>query len=564
MRFGKKYILAATAVLMFVAMCGCSKKVNDKYVDLASYYGVGAEGTYGIVVDGKLAGTAVTNDGKIYLPQEVTVSEINSKFFYDEKNNQIRFTTPDEVITADIDNSEGKAITYNGQVYLELTYVMDNSKVTYEKLENPDRIVVFTEMGNIETYKANTDTKVRETAGADKGILTDIKKDEKIYMGEAGEEWSFVVTENGIGGYVQNSEITKTDSYVRTSTYAGKEYTHITKNEKICLGWHLVTNVTANDTISERIANADGLNVISPTWFAVSDGSGEISSIASKSYVKTAHNNGLEVWALIDDFETDDDGNYYVRQVLKDTASRTNLINNIVGEVEKYEIDGINVDFENISLEYGRAYVQFIRELSIECRKKGIVLSADLYVPMSYNQYYGRADIGEVLDYLIIMGYDEHWAGCDSAGSVASISYVRDGVHNTIKDVDADRVINAIPFYTRIWSETPQDISDGTGLFIEDAINGNYYLASKAVGMGVAEKDLTSNGVEKYWLEDAGQYYGEYTKDGVLYRVWLEEERSVALKLQAMQDANLAGVACWQLGLEKNEIWTTIQEYLNK
>lgn len=565
MGFRKKYIIGVCVVFVLGIACGCSKKVNngnEKYIDLSQYYGVKGEGTYGIAVEGEPAGTAVTVNDTVYLPQEAVAAHINSKFFYDEENNKIRYTTPSEIITEEVDKSGGKVITYDGQVYLELKYVMENSEVTYKIEESPKRISVFTEMGNIVTYKADEDIKLRETDRSDSSVMTDIKQGQTLYLKEYGDEWSLVVTESGIMGYVRNDEVKEGEGFERVSSYKGEEYTHIVRDEKICLGWHQMTNAAGNDAINEKIKNANGLNVISPTWFAVTDNKGGISSLGSKKYVKTAHDNGLEVWALINDFETDENGNYYIRQVLGSTQSRANLIANLINEVDKYDIDGINIDFENISLEYGQEYVQFIRELSVECRKKAIVLSADLYVPMSYNQYYGREDIGEVLDYVIIMGYDEHWGGGDAAGSVASLTYVRNGINNTIKSVDADRVINAIPFYTRIWSETPEGMSDGSGVFVEDPVNGNYYLGSRAVGMEAAENALADNGVEKYWLEDIGQYYGEYTKDGVLYRVWIEDEKSIELKLKAMEEAGLAGVACWQLGFEKPEIWTVIQGYL--
>ncbi len=267
---------------------------------------------------------------------------------------------------------------------------------------------------------------------------------------------------------------------------------------------------------------------------------------------------------MVNDFEKDDSGTPYLLSVLDSTQNRTNLINNLIDEVEKYDIDGINVDFENISLAYGKAYVQFMRELSIECKQRGIVLSVDVYVPMSFNEYYGRDDLGEVVDYLMVMGYDEHWGGGDSAGSVASISYVTNGINNTLKSVEASRVINAIPFYTRIWCETPEEKSDGSGTFVEDGINGNYFLTSKAVGMEKAETELAAQNIEPNWLEDIGQYYGEYKVNDALYRVWLEEERSIQLKLNVMKEAGLGGVACWQLGLEKKSIWDLINKYLNE
>lgn len=581
MTFRRKIVrIFAGMTIGILAFTGCSKAKTEeeKYVDLKEYYGITAQGNYGIIVDGNAVGQAVRVEDKVYLPQTVVADEINSKFYYDKENKKIRYTMPNQVVEAEADASDKRVITYNDEIYLELTYVMYNSKVKYSVEENPDRIVVFTQMGATDTYKTKDSEKLRKEASSGSEIMTDLAGGQILYKctyvvpygntlseGETEKsEWIEVMTETGIKGYVPADILAEAEAVNMQPDREQPEYTHITMDKKVCLGWQLMTNKSGNNDINDKIKNAEGLNVISPTWFTVADGMGEITSLASKEYVKTAHDKGIQVWALANDFNTDENGKSFVLQAISSTKSRTNLINNLVSEAEKYDIDGINIDFEKISLDYAKDYVQFIRELSIECRKKGIILSADLYVPMSYNQYYGREEIGEVLDYIIIMGYDEHWAGCDSAGSVASISYVKNGINNTIKTVDASRVINAIPFYTRIWSETPEDVSDGSGLFVEDYVNGNYYLASKAVGMSSAEYALTSRGIEKYWLEDIGQYYGEYTENGILYRVWLEEERSIALKLEAMDNVGLAGVACWQLGFEKKEIWEVIGEYLNQ
>lgn len=588
-----KKILAAVAVLasagMITACSGNSKKVEDKYINLNEYYGVSAKGEYGIVVDGNPTGTAVTVDDKIYLPQELVVSEINSQFYYDKGNNQIRYASPNAITVADVDGEDGRAVTYNGKVYLELTYVVNNSEVKQIKAGKPDRIVVFTDMGETDTYEVLEDVKLRSEPKASSGVLTDLSLGQTVYELEelqlygdtvgapeadgtgkdstakgGNADWKEIVTEQGIRGYVESEKVLEGRPVDFVPNQEQPDYTHISLGEKVCLGWQMVTNKNANNDIENKIKGASGLNVVSPTWYTVSDTKGGLTSLASKAYVNTAHSRGLQVWALVNDFAVDDNGVSYVLETIAETSGRTALINRLISEAEEYGFDGINVDFEKISKAYAMDYVQFMRELSVACRENGIILSADMYVPMSYNQYYNRSVVGEVADYLVIMGYDEHWAGCDTAGSVASIAYVTNGINNTIKCVDADRVINAIPFYTRIWSETPEDIADGKGTYVEDSINGNYYLGSRAVGMETAEREVESSGAEKLWLDSIGQYYAEYSKNGVLYRVWLEDEKSTELKLSTMENAGLAGVACWQLGYEKPEIWNVIQTYLDK
>ncbi|MFG6326885.1 MAG: hypothetical protein K1W00_08565 [Lachnospiraceae bacterium] len=575
--------IAAISVIIgtaFTAFTGCSRNVKEKedtYVNLADYYGVGSDGEYGIVVDGQPAGTAVTIGDRIYLPQEVVASKINSKFYLDIKNKQIRYASPTDIKIINVDGEDGNAVTHNGEVYLELEYVTDGSNVKQAVEKEPDRLVFFTEMKETDTYSVSGDTVIRQQPSGDSSVMTKINAGQLLYKAETivaygdtqetkeePSEWLEVITEKGIRGYVKQDKVKESSAAVLVPNKEQPSYSHISLGKKVCLGWQLMTNKEGNSEIREKIKGAKGLNVISPTWYVVSDAKGNITSYASKDYVKTAHNNDLQVWALINDFATDESGASYVLQALADTDSRTNIINSLLAEAKEYGFDGINVDFEKISIDYGKDYVQFIRELSIECRNKGIVLSVDMYVPMSYNQYYNRAVVGQVADYLIIMGYDEHWAGCGQAGSVASISYVKNGINNTLKTVEPDRVINAVPFYTRIWTETPSDTDDGSGTYVEDNINGNYMLTSRAVGMNAAEKNLEDGGGEKIWQEDIGQYYGAYENGNAFVRIWLEEERSMETRLNAMDEAGLAGVACWQLGFEKPEIWDVIQAYLNK
>ena len=509
--------IAAISVIIgtaFTAFTGCSRNVKEKedtYVNLADYYGVGSDGEYGIVVDGQPAGTAVTIGDRIYLPQEVVASKINSQFYLDIKNKQIRYASPTDIKITNVDGEDGNAVTHNGEVYLELEYVTDGSNVKQAVEKEPDRLVFFTEMKETDTYSVSGDTVIRQQPSGDSSVMTKINAGQLLYKAETivaygdtqetkeePSEWLEVITEKGIRGYVKQDKVKESSAAVLVPNKEQPSYSHISLGKKVCLGWQLMTNKEGNSEIREKIKGAKGLNVISPTWYVVSDAKGNITSYASKDYVKTAHNNDLQVWALINDFATDESGASYVLQALADTDSRTNIINSLLAEAKEYGFDGINVDFEKISIDYGKDYVQFIRELSIECRNKGIVLSVDMYVPMSYNQYYNRAVVGQVADYLIIMGYDEHWAGCGQAGSVASISYVKNGINNTLKTVEPDRVINAVPFYTRIWTETPSDTDDGSGTYVEDNINGNYMLTSRAVGMNAAEKNLADGGGERY------------------------------------------------------------------
>lgn len=202
------------------------------------------------------------------------------------------------------------------------------------------------------------------------------------------------------------------------------------------------------------------------------------------------------------------------------------------------------MDFESLSEDVGVHFLQFLRELSIECHKNGLVLSVDNPVPEDFTSHYDRAEQGRVVDYVIIMGYDEHYVGSEEAGSVASLPWVEKGIQDTLAEVPAERVINAIPFYTRLWKTT------------------GGALTSEAIGMDQAQEVVSTYQVETYWDNNTGQNYGTYESEGDTYQIWLEDAQSVAAKVQLVPKYGLAGVAQWKLGFENSGIWQVISENL--
>ena len=226
----------------------------------------------------------------------------------------------------------------------------------------------------------------------------------------------------------------------------------------------------------------------------------------------------------------------------------------------QYNLDGINLDFEALNREeVGDAYIQFVRELSIKCANNGIVLSIDNYVPTSYTSFYNRSEQANFADYIIIMGYDEHYAGSDE-GSVSSLEWVKQGVIDTLAEVPADQVILGMPFYTRVWALTP-DSESGDNDDIDADIP--YSVSSQVYGMQAASNLLASYGVEKQWLEKSGQNYAEFERDGVIYKVWLEDSASAEARLKLLDEYQLAGASFWKLGFETSDVWDTIIKYIN-
>lgn len=577
----KKKLIVLAAMVTCASVIGCTQKESETYTDLYTHLNItdiNGNGGVAIIIDGQVKELGYKEGETYYLPYEIVRASIDNNYYWDENEKLLTYATSKHVYDAKVDASEytedgvsksssSKIVTViDEKVYISFDYMkLMNGAVDAVSFDEPSRLVFYT-TDSVSVVTAKSDTKIRNGASKKDEIVKDIKKGDKLVVVEDKADRLFVCAEDGLMGYVETSkfsDITQEQVEKKQGWMDTDKYEYISMDGKVCLGWHQMESDGGNGSLSSVINGTDGMNVISPTWFKLIDEYGGISSLATASYVTKAHNNDIQVWGLISDFNYDADGNYYVNKVVANTTSRRALIANIINEAEKCGMDGINVDFEMVRKVSAHGYVQFIRELAIECEKVGLVLSVDMYVPSESNQYYDRTSVGLAADYLIIMGYDEHWATCGTAGSVASLPFVTKGITDTLESVPASRVINAIPFYTRVWYEDSLENAPEGSIIVEDPMNGDYALSSRAVGMGAGEKLIKQNNGSVRWLEDLGQNYGEfYTSDGRFGRVWLEDKQSLEAKLNVMKENNLAGVACWKLGLESEEAWDAIGEFL--
>ena len=555
-------VLVAIALIIVIGAGAFGSVILSKYSysdekkDLKEYFDIIKEDEVAIVhqdvqikIKGKLS------QGVVYLDFDSVLELLNERFYHDATEKLLLYTTPTEIIRTEIGSDRytvgEKEVTadyvlsfYDGeQLYVALDYVRNYTNFSYELFTEPNRIQLTTVWDETTSATIKRDTQVRYRGGVKSDILREVEKGEQVTVLEKMENWVKVKTSDALIGYVPSKRLKDEETFVPSvePNYIEPEYTSLTRDYKINLGWHQVMSVAANDTLGSAVMANSNLNVISPTWFSLKSTEGEIRSIASQGYVDKAHSMGLEVWALIDNF----DKNVSTYETLSKTTSRTNLVRNLMNEVLKYGIDGINLDFEDVSFDAGEHYVQFIRELSIECRKEGIVLSVDNYVPRESTVHYNRKEQGIVADYVIIMGYDEHWGGGGIAGSVASIGFVEDGIVRTLEEVPANKIINAVPFYTRVWKT-----------------NGDK-VTSEALDMETAHSFISRNALDMRWNEAAGQNYGEIQKGNTLYQIWMEDKDSIETKLAVMRKYNIGGVAAWKLGYETPDIWDKIAAYLN-
>ena len=563
----KKIIPIVIAIVLIIIIGGVTfgSRILEKYsyskerADLNAYYGITGSQEAAIVLQDEIVEEkARISDGICYLDMATIHKYLNDRFYVDGGEGLLLYTLPEDIVRNSIGSSvketaQGSeelgytaAIWEGDTLYVALDYIKQYTNFSYQLFTDPYRIQLTTEWPSYEVASISKNTQVRVKGGVKSEILTDVQKGDQVSVLEQMETWSKVKTADSVIGYVENKRLTgiRSEQPIPVTDYQEPEYTSLTRDHKINLGWHVVASAGGNDTFNSVTANAGNLNVISPTWFKLCDNEGGYTSFASADYVQKAHDRGLEVWALIENIEYKDSISMY--EILSSTTTRQKLIDSLMNDLITYGIDGINVDFEQLSMDCGEHFVEFIRELSVACRKNGKVLSVDNYVPRDFNDYYDRKEQGIVADYVIVMGYDEHYAGSKEAGSVASIDYVEDGIAQTVKEVPAERVINAIPFYTRIWETTGDGIS------------------SQAVDMVTAEQFISNHGITAEWDETTCQNYGEYTSGDSRYQVWLEDADSIKVKLNVMENYGIGGVAEWRLGFEKPEIWDVIGEYLDK
>ncbi len=563
----KKVLPVIVAILLILVIGGCAlgKVLLDKYsyskeeADWNEFYQVSENDRSAIILQNEMVEEqALIKDGVCYFDLATVHKYMNEVFYADMTENLLLYATPTEVIrttfgetaytTTEGTQEAGYVISFvdGDNVYVAADYVKLFTNYSYECYDR--HVQVNTEWGTRQVAQLKKDTAVRLRGGVKSPILTQAVKGDTLEILEQMETWSKVKTADAVIGYVENKRLGEITEEMETpvTDYQAPEYTSLTADSKICLGWHSIGGVAGNDTLYSMVSGTKGMNVIAPTWFSMMDENGAFRSFATAGYVTTAHQMGLQVWGVLDNFNYANENGISIStlNMLSSTTARQNLVKNVTDTAVGLGLDGINVDFEQLSSDCGPHYVEFLRELSIECRNKGLVLSIDNYVPFNFNDYY-RLDIqGEVADYVIIMGYDEHWHGSKDPGSVASISYVSDGLDRTLQEVPANKVVNALPFYTILWKTEGTDVTDE-------------YITMRN------EADFMSKaGVSAEWDEVTCQNYAEWTSGSVNYQIWLEDAESIAVKLNMMTTKNIGGVAVWRLGYGTQAAWELINAYL--
>lgn len=557
----KKKAAPVLVVLILIVLVGAAGVVSflinrykpgTEYMAGNEYFNLTDENSVALIQNGELLEEqAVLIGGEPYAAYTYVESQLNSCFYWDEETKGILLTTSGGVQTL-LPGDAAVAKTPGGQpavqqesdgtVYISLDVVKEYTDLDYAYYSDPNRVVIRNEWDGVEQATVQSDTaQVRQKGGIKSLILADVQKGDTLLYLENLDNWCKVMTADGYTGYIQTEDISEPEA-IEVRTAKKDSYERITRDHKINLVWHQSTSTESNDAMAEMTAEMTGVNVISPTWFSVTDETGTISSLASADYVKLAHDAGREVWGLIDNFneafdETTD---------LAYASVRSRIIEQLLAEAASCGMDGINVDFENLKEAGIPHYLQFLRELTSAAHAQNLVVSVDTPVPQAYTMYYQRGEQARFVDYMIVMAYDEHFAGSEEAGSVSSLPFVQQAVEEMTRVMPADQVICGIPFYTRVWTEK----------------FGQSAITSEVLGMDGAKNYAKENQMTETWDASLGQNVATVETSDARYTIWMEDEQSMEEKLKVIQSADLAGVAEWKLGFECADVWSLISEYI--
>lgn len=561
----RKWILPG--ILLIVLVCLAAAFLIHRYapshetMSLKDYFKPQSDKDCAVILDGNYEAvkTGSPADGliegnRVYIRLPYLKEYADDAYVYDSTGGILRYATDSQLITVPVDSDSYTVdqdaesfddkilIRENDEVYICLDWVKNYTDLTYQLEKSPYRVVIETAGWEKTTAALRSAGQLRQYGGVKSRILSEVKKGDRVSVIENYGSWSKVLTKNGVIGCIQNRKLGKTGKETVKASLPERNYQHLTVDKKISLAWHQVTSQAANNNLPSVLSGISGVNVLSPTWYVLSDNQGNITDLSSLSYVADCHQKQIQVWALVSNIGAKDVDS---TAVLNTTSSRDQLVNNLITSAIRTKVDGINIDLESLSSKARDGYIEFIREMALKCHQNGLILSVDNYIPTSSSEFYQRKEQAAFADYLIMMAYDEHYSGSKEAGSVASIDWVKNGIRKTLEDVPADQLVLGMPFYTRVWVTG----TDGS-------------LTSSAMGMLDALNYMQSNGAEIKWSDEDGQNYGSFEKDGKIYECWLEDTKSLELKLQAMQDSKLAGGAFWKLGMEDPSVWSLVSQYI--
>lgn len=513
-----------------------------------------------IFVQGKLLDEPAEGSGEqLKLPLSVLQETVDPNIRYEKGSQSLILTTPAKVMHLQMGEKEAQLNNKQvqlrfapeekkGLLYMPIQPLKELYGIAVHEDRNTGAVLLLragdtVQMGKV-TGDEDSKTALRKGPSKHERILADMPGGTSLRIWGSEASWYFVQMDNGYAGYVPKSKVKLGEK--KTVEAVPEEPTQAERSwqgKPVNLAWEAVYQKKPDPSVIDQLT---GVNVVSPTWFSIIDGEGNVRSNADIAYVQKAHARGMEVWGLLNNsFDPD-----ITSEAMATYETRLNAINQILEFAKMYHLDGINLDFENVKTKDGENVSQFVRELKPLARAKGLIVSVDV-TPKSgsemWSRFLDRRSLGETADFIILMAYDEHWASSPKAGSVSSLPWTESAVRKILEEdeVPPEKLILAVPLYTRIWSEEVKD--------------GKTKVSSKAVGMKTVKEIIEEKKLKPQYLEDVKQNYVEYTEDGVMKKIWIEDKTSLAERVKLAKELKLAGVAAWTRSFGTDEAWDVLK-----
>lgn len=515
----------------------------------------GKESTYGAVLD---------NGGvKLPLPLLEEMLAEDKPIHYEAGTGTLVMTTSDKVLRFKTDaltglmNQKDYKLTFAAEVVEDTVYIpiapleeLFGIKAEYD--EESSIVTVLQEGDVVQQAEVVPDdgAAVRVAPSIREPYLFRLAQGDTIRIWEEADGWMLVQSASGHIGYMNKKDLKLTEiAQIPKKAQQDEFIPWKVMGSKINLTWEAVYN---KKTDTSKIGDMPGVNVVSPTWFELTDGAGTVKSKADPAYVKWAHDRGYQVWALFSNgFEPD-----WTTDALSSVETRFAMIQQLLSYAEIYKLQGINIDFENVYTKDKENLVQFVKEMTPLLHEQGLVVSIDV-TPKSNSEMWSvfldREALGKVVDFMMVMAYDEHWASSPKAGSVASLPWVEHSIKRILEEdgVPPSKMILSMPLYARVWTEQKDE-------------SGAVKVSSKALGMEAIKNIISEKQLTPVMDEAAGQHYVEYEEEGALRRIWIEDDVSMKARVELARKYDLAGVATWQRNLQTPSIWGVIDEALTK
>ncbi|MED4015220.1 glycosyl hydrolase family 18 protein [Sutcliffiella cohnii] len=547
-------LFACTVIITIISLFPFPSNEKLQYTDL----------TNPIIYKGKIyEKEALIQEDVIYFPISFFMEHIDRTSVYDKQSKSVIITTKDKVFQFPINslnyflNEEPFSfqvptiISEDNEIYVTVEPLLD----LYDKEINRNTstgIIMVRDTSDILVLGKTLPSKehlkyLRNEPSLQSPYTSELQQGEEVIIESEKDGYYFVRQSNGIAGYVKKEVIEITyQQYVAEQKEEKIDTNRVQLPWPIQLTWEAVYSFNPD---TSKLPNMPGVNIVSPTWFHIQNEKGDISNLGSLEYVNWAKEEGYQIWALFaNDFQDLD----MTHEVFSSYEKRQKMIRQLLQYSEMYELDGINLDIENVRLEDGPFITQFVREAVPYFHRAGLVVSMDItFISTSptWSLFYEREELAELVDYLIVMAYDEHWGTSPVAGSVASLPWVESNLKSLLKVVPHDRLILGIPLYTRLWKE-------------EVTENGNIQVTSRALSMDAANDWLEENELTPSYDEKTKQNYVEYVdeEEKATYKMWLEDETSLAKRVQLVHQYQLAGMATWSRVFANDSAWEVMSK----